>query len=298
MKESKKPSLRKTDDNLAEKLRNLGPEFVDVAARLEAILKADDGKFRIVNAGMMNPGKSTLLNALIGRPEVFKTADVRETTEVKSVEWGSDVILSDTPGFSSAIIEDDSVALSALRSADLILFVHNIATGGINKAELDILVELKEIIGEAEFASRVLLLNTRSDECPNDAVLKTNCKECDVLIEENLGVKLVSYAISPKLYLDGMACDLSGHKEDGLVLKKESGIAKLIRALRTYVKNGSSRRTSALRSTIEELNGIYRTDTERLSAKKFDLKQKQAELRNQWKQTLEFIRPYWEECRK
>ena len=295
MKESKKPSLRMTDGNLAEKLRNLGPEFVDVAARLEAILKTDDGKFRIVNAGMMNPGKSTLLNALIGRPEVFKTADVRETTEVKSVDWGTDVILSDTPGFSSAIIEDDSVALSALRSADLILFVHNIATGGINKAELDILVELKEIIGEAEFASRVLLLNTRSDECPDEATLNTNCKECDALIKENLGVKLVSYAISPKLYLDGIACQ---QKDDGLVLKKESGIAKLIRALRAYVKNGSSRRASALRLAIEELKEIQKVQAERLSAKKLDLKRKQDELRSQWKQTLEVIRPYWNECRK
>lgn len=298
MKESKKPSLRMTDDNLAEKLRNLGPEFVDVAARLEAILKPDDGKFRIVNAGMMNPGKSTLLNALIGRPEVFKTADVRETTEVKSVDWGSDVILSDTPGFSSAIIEDDSVALSALRSADLILFVHNIATGGINKAELDILVELKEIIGEAEFASRVLLLNTRSDECPDEVTLNTNCKECDALIKENLGVKLVSYAISPKLYLDGIVCDLSGHKEDGLVLKKESGIAKLIRALRTYVKNGSSRRASALRLAIEELKEIQKAQAKRLSAKKLALKRGQSEIRSQWKQTLEDIRPYWYECRR
>lgn len=295
MKESKKPSLRMTDGNLTEKLRNLGPEFVDVAARLEAILKTDDGKFRIVNAGMMNPGKSTLLNALIGRPEVFKTADVRETTEVKSVDWGTDVILSDTPGFSSAIIEDDSVALSALRSADLILFVHNIATGGINKAELDILVELKEIIGEAEFASRVLLLNTRSDECPDEATLNTNCKECDALIKENLGVKLVSYAISPKLYLDGIACQ---QKDDGLVLKKESGIAKLIRALRAYVKNGSSRRASALRLAIEELKEIQKVQAERLSAKKLDLKLKQDELRSQWKQTLEAIRPYWNVCRK
>ena len=185
--------------------------------------------------------------------------------------------------------------MSALRSADLILFVHNIATGGINKAELDILVELKEIIGEAEFASRVLLLNTRSDECPDEATLNTNCKECDALIKENLGVKLVSYAISPKLYLDGIACQ---QKDDGLVLKKESGIAKLIRALRAYVKNGSSRRASALRLAIEELKEIQKVQAERLSAKKLDLKRKQDELRSQWKQTLEVIRPYWNECRK
>lgn len=295
MKVSKKPSLGEPDENLAEKLRNLGPEFVDVAARLEAILKADDGKFRIVNAGMMNPGKSTLMNALLGRPEVFKTADVRETTEVKSVDWDANVILSDTPGFSSTVIEDDSAALSALRSADLVLFVHNIATGGINKAELDILVELKEIIGESEFASRVLLLNTRSDECPDEATLNTNCKECDALIKDNLGVKLVSYAVSPKLYLDGIACQ---QKDDGLVLKKESGIGKLIRALQTYVKNGSSRRASALMSTIKELKEIQKIRAERLSAKKLDLKRKQAELCSQWKQTLEAIRPYWDECRK
>ena len=295
MNVSKKPSFREPDENLAEKLRRLGPEFVDVAARIDAISKADDGKFRIVNAGMMNPGKSTLLNALLGKPEVFKTADVRETTEVKSVSWDSNVILSDTPGFRSAIIEDDCEALSALRSADLILFVHNIAIGGINKAELDILVELKEIIGEIEFASRVLLVNTRSDECPDDATLKTNCEECDDLIKENLGVKLVSYAISPKLYLEGIACQ---KKDDGIVLKKESGIEKLIRALRTYVKNGSSRRASALRLAIEELQGIYKVETERLSAKKLALKREQTKICNQWKQTLEDIRPYWDECRK
>lgn len=285
------------DSGLANRLRALGTDFSDVALKLEAAVSAEDGVFRIVSAGMMNPGKSTLLNALLGKGEVFKTADVRETTVVRSATWKDNVVLVDTPGFSSAVCEDDNEAISALRQADLVLFVHNVAIGGINKAELDVLMALEDILGESDFRKRVLFINTRSDECPN-ADLERNIKESATLIKENMGCVLSSYVVSPKQHLQGLETTENGNRRDGKILIDEGGVGVLSRALLLRTKKNGGRRTGAIGLIIEDLERKKLSLAARRDEKKRKIQSESTEIRKAWSKVLSDIRPFWDECRK
>lgn len=75
--------------------------------------------------GLYNAGKSTLLNALMGRTEATM-ADRPETATVTAYPWG-DYSLLDTPGI-DAPIEHETVAQEQLKNSEVVLFV--VAAGG------------------------------------------------------------------------------------------------------------------------------------------------------------------------
>jgi hypothetical protein len=80
---------------------------------------------RIMVYGNYNAGKSTLLNALMGRAEA-KMADRPETAVVTEYPWGNYTLL-DTPGI-DAPIEHEEIADEQLRNSEVVLFV--VAAGG------------------------------------------------------------------------------------------------------------------------------------------------------------------------
>lgn len=80
---------------------------------------------RIMVYGIYNAGKSTLLNALMGRADAAM-ADRPQTSEVTEYHW-QDYTLLDTPGI-DAPIEHEEVTRSALDHSDVVLFV--VAAGG------------------------------------------------------------------------------------------------------------------------------------------------------------------------
>lgn len=80
---------------------------------------------RIMVYGNYNAGKSTLLNALMGRADA-KMADRPETAEVTEYQWQSYTLL-DTPGI-DAPIEHEEVAENQLQNSEVVLFV--VAAGG------------------------------------------------------------------------------------------------------------------------------------------------------------------------
>ncbi len=283
--------------SLPERLRTLGPEFYEVTLRLKAAIASDDGRYRVVAAGMMNPGKSTLLNALLGKADFFKVADVRETTVVRSVPWGKKIVLIDTPGFSSAVGEDDDEALSAIRQADLVLFVHNLAIGGINRAELDVLMSIEEMLGVTDFRKRVLFVNTRSDECP-DEDRDRNEDECKALVEENMGCKLKSYVVSSRQHLQGLEMVKAGNDADGKVLVDAAGIKALVRGIRSCAKKEGARSKEALSRIVSELQVRVSELTQRRESIQQTINTGSQSLHDSWSKVLAEIRPFWEECRK
>jgi len=80
---------------------------------------------RIMVYGIYNAGKSTLLNALMGRADAAM-ADRPQTSEVTEYHW-QDYTLLDTPGI-DAPMEHEEVTRSALDHCDVVLFV--VAAGG------------------------------------------------------------------------------------------------------------------------------------------------------------------------
>jgi small GTP-binding protein len=115
----------------------LKAEIAAAVAELEA--KRESQTLEIVAFGTISSGKSSLLNALAGRP-VFRTDVVGGTTTTRSeIPWskGDCVALVDTPGLAEVRGEARAAeAAEAAKNADLVLFV---VDGPLKAYESDLL---------------------------------------------------------------------------------------------------------------------------------------------------------------
>ncbi|MEX2309705.1 MAG: GTP-binding protein [Pirellulales bacterium] len=120
-------------DNLAEGREFVGGNRVSPELRAEIAVAVDEldakresQQLEIVAFGTISSGKSSLLNALAGRP-VFRTNVVGGTTAARSeIPWpaGDRVVLVDTPGLAEIRGEGRAAeSADAAKNADLVLFV-------------------------------------------------------------------------------------------------------------------------------------------------------------------------------
>ncbi|MGF6179307.1 tRNA U34 5-carboxymethylaminomethyl modifying GTPase MnmE/TrmE [Massilia sp. UYP32] len=108
-----------------EQTRTVVADHPDLAAQfapVETMFEDKKGKADAVVMvyGVYNAGKSTLINALIGR-EAAAVDDVPKTDTVTAYQWGSYSIL-DTPGV-DAPIEHEQVTRAQMLKADAVVFV-------------------------------------------------------------------------------------------------------------------------------------------------------------------------------
>lgn len=124
--------------------------------------KTVDRTLRIAVCGLMNAGKSALLNALTGHleNEFFETKAVRSTKTVQTLTHGG-ITYVDTPGI-DANNEDDQHAWRGLATADIILFAHNLGTGTLETVEINFLKELKHRRPDIEDSLLVVLTHAES----------------------------------------------------------------------------------------------------------------------------------------
>lgn len=93
-------------------------------------------KIKVVVCGVVNAGKSSLLNVLQNQVK-FEIGPVRTTDEAKTTSFSHDIELIDLPGL-DANEEDDVYTLRFLKdTADVILFVHNGQEGELNALEIE-----------------------------------------------------------------------------------------------------------------------------------------------------------------
>ena len=137
-----------------------------VQAFQEKIAAIDDDahKVNIINAGVMNHGKSSLFNSLLDKT-VFPEEDIRTTVEIQAELWGDNVFLIDTPGLSAETV-DDKVAYEAYRRANVILFVHRVDVGELHRDGLEGLNKIKSLFADDEFfiAHFCLVLTSIDDQ--------------------------------------------------------------------------------------------------------------------------------------
>lgn len=121
-----------------------------------------DGALRITVCGLMNAGKSALLNALTGHlePELFKTQAVRSTVKVQTLAHCG-ITYVDTPGI-DVNDKDEQHAWRELESADIILFAHNLQCGTLETVEVEFLKELKRRRPDTESGLLVVLTHAES----------------------------------------------------------------------------------------------------------------------------------------
>ena len=193
-----------------------------VAAFKKKIDEIDDDaqKVNIINAGVMNHGKSSLFNSLLDK-NVFPEEDIRTTIEIKSAQWADDVYLIDTPGLSAEIV-DDVVAYEAYRRANVILFVHRVDTGELHKNGLDGLNKIKSLFPDEKFfANHLCLVLTSIDEQNASKNLNTIIGKICADIKNNCGLSgFKIFSVSNPRYRKGMS-----EQKNSLI--KQSGIPEL-----------------------------------------------------------------------
>ena len=201
---------------------------LNIAKQLAALSsESKESKPVIVAYGLMNAGKSSLLNMLTAHieQEFFKTNDVRETAEVKRFESEKYVYL-DTPGLDANDL-DDELAESGVSNADVVLFLHQ-PQGALEANEISFLKNLKKSFGDLAQSNIILALSKIEKESAEKIALIEDeiKKQCEA--ELNFSPRI--FRISNKRYQTG----IMKHK-DGLV--NQSHIKSLIEYIDTVTPN-------------------------------------------------------------
>lgn len=199
----------------------------------------ENEKPTIVAYGLMNAGKSFLLNMLTQHidQEFFKTNDVRETAEIKQFE-SEHYIYLDTPGL-DANDSDDFQATRGVSQADVVLFLHQ-PQGALEANEVSFLKGLKKSFSYCAESNIILILSKieKEDQDKIDQIEIEIRRQC--LTE--IGFSPNIFQVSNKRYQAGMI----RHK-DGLV--NQSHIKSLIEHIDIVASN--SRKVRAQRSLTE-----------------------------------------------
>lgn len=178
-------------------------------------------KTTVVAYGIMNAGKSSLLNMLTQHvsAEFFKTNDVRETSEIKKFETEKYIYL-DTPGL-DANNADDIHAHSGVSQADIVLFLHQ-PQGALEASEIKFLENLKKSFGTHTESNIVIVITKtdKEDQSKIDLIEKEIGNQC----KAKVGVTPKIFQISNKRYQLGK----TNHK-DALIERSH------IQSLKTHI---------------------------------------------------------------
>lgn len=167
-------------------------------------IRTDCQNINILNAGIMDHGKSSLFNSLIDK-EFFKTGDIRTTTEIGKVQWRDNVYLLDTPGL-EAEKTDDKTAHDAYRRANLIIFVHTLAVGELHEKELAAINKIKSYFNDDDFFCKHFCLALTFKESEDDEKISSIRSKTLEDIKNHCGISgFPVFVVSNLSYQKGVA---------------------------------------------------------------------------------------------
>lgn len=208
-------------------------ELKEMIENLEIKATVKSNKLTIVNAGVMNAGKSSVFNALLGVKDCLKVDDIRTTVENREVKFKDDIYLVDTPGL-EANNQDTQIAYDGYKDASVIVFVHSLNVGELHKSELNAINKIKGCFPDKEsFLERLVLVGTRKDmECEvgqNNIILEKIRKD----LKEYCGIEDFEYAlVSVPFYWDGVEYNDKDVIEESDILLLKSIILKRLEQVR------------------------------------------------------------------
>lgn len=132
------------------------PDSIELIEQLLTSKAVTNDQPNVVVYGVYNAGKSSLLNSLTGHveQEYFTTRDIPETKVSKSLVHDGLCYL-DTPGL-DVNAQDTQAALEGGYKADLIILVHKLGAGSIQKPDWDAMKKLVNAHGNNESVIAVL----------------------------------------------------------------------------------------------------------------------------------------------
>lgn len=252
-------------NDLLEKSKALKAEYTEF---LERNLEINTSKPNVAVWGLMNAGKSSLLNMLTQHveQEFFKTNDFRETTEVSIFE-DEKYCFIDTPGL-DANDEDDAVALAGIEKADIIIFVHQLQ-GELEEKEINFLKQVRASFGEYAEQNIILVLS-KVDKAPAEdveTIKQATLAQC----EAYLGFKPTCLKVSNTYYKIGILKDKEALVKNSQIqqlhecLEKAALLAENVRSQRC--KHEQLRYIEQLNECNEQLKQIFESKKTELNAK-------------------------------
>ena len=215
----------------------------------------------IANTGLVNAGKSSLFNALLDKEEYFAVGAVRTTTEGRRAKMNDWIEVLDTPGIDAAE-NDDAEAFSSVAQADLIVAVHNIKIGMLNRAEYEWLERLAGHMPRQEIEQRIIFACTWIDERDRQDDYQSVVEETKRQVYAALKTdKIPFWEISAKRYINA-------HKSGKQALEKASKLPEF----RNYlIKRASGAREMAAERRRAELRALCKDTRENLWEQKAEL---------------------------
>lgn len=212
----------------------------------------------VVNTGMVSSGKSSLFNILIDstEEEQFPTGAARTTTLADHYDYNH-ISFIDTPGI-DVRNEDDLVAFNTIIEADIIIMVHNIRTGPINRSEAEWLKRIVEGFNSIEICkNRLIFVCTWKDTREKDDDYKEIINNVKNMVFNIVGTEIPFFDVSVKKYLNGIL-------KNKQVLLDNSGMLELKNYLNKYFEKYLEKKYSIdkteLVSLIEEFNDILKKE--------------------------------------
>ena len=243
---------------------------------------------RIVSIGLYNHGKSSLNNVLVGdlHNKTFKVADIRETRDIKAVQV-NDRMYVDTPGL-NANKQDEEIVNQEAKTADIILFVHNITTGELSKKEVDALHQLKSNYADPQdFINKTYFVITRIDRVEN----KQDIQECINKIQQQIRTifnthygKIIS--VSATQYAKGL-------RENKSLLVEKSNIPLLQESLEQLINDSQESikqtKLTRLENMFEQLNHAIETKIKNKQTQLNQFHEKSNKMKMQFEQDIKQI---------
>ena len=205
-------------------------ELKNMAEKLRADLNS---KPNIVCVGLYNHGKSTLLNAIVKDCEnkTFGVTDRRETMVNKSVEL-NDAIYTDTPGL-GAQMQDTKIALYGANFADILVMVHSLKEGELNKDEVMYLRNLpkQHLLSFDEISYKlIIVINHIKGENLSEKDIINGTQRISQQLKEIFANEIKIFCIETTSYIKGI-------RENKQLLAKNSGYFEFEKYLNNMIQN-------------------------------------------------------------
>lgn len=219
--------LLENDKHLLEKYLS-----VDTILRYKS-LQDVSGEIKITNTGMVSSGKSSLYNILIDRQDEFFKTGAARTTTTADVFQGELCEFVDTPGI-DVTEEDDDLAYRTIMSSDLIMMIHNIKTGPLQRREVEWLEKIVQNINDpSAVKQRLIFVCSWKDAREKNEDYQEILNTIKQMVFDVTKVEIPFFDVSTKKYKAGV-------EKNADVLIESSNILQLKQYLQDYFSQYST----------------------------------------------------------